>query len=233
MATLNTQRISRRTVEALPVGEREALYWDSELSGFGIRVYPSGSKVYLVQTRKDGRSRRLTVGRHGLISADRAHGGGADHRRHQDRQGAASRQPRGSAGDRPTVAEVAARYMREHVEVRCKPTAVRQCRHTLDHHLLPALGAEPLGAIGRDSRRMPMSNDNKGLDARWAKKSNETHYGYKNHICVDNKHKLIRPSKVTSAEVHVPECSMSCWGTTAPRTFGQTAFTPAHRVSAH
>ena len=64
MATLNTQRISCRTVEAL--------YWDSDLSGFGIRVYPSGSKVYLVQTRKDGMSRRLTVGQHGLISADRA-----------------------------------------------------------------------------------------------------------------------------------------------------------------
>ena len=72
MAVLNTQRISRRTVEALPVGERETLYWDTELSGFGIRVYPSGSKAYLVQTRKDGKSRRLTVGRHGLISADQA-----------------------------------------------------------------------------------------------------------------------------------------------------------------
>ena len=40
--------------------------------------------------------------------------------------------------------------MREHVEVRCKPTTVRQCRHTLDYHLLPALGTEPLGTIGRE-----------------------------------------------------------------------------------
>ncbi len=151
MATLNTQRISRRTVEALPVGEREVLYWDSELSGFGIRVYPSGSKVYLVQTRKGGKSRRLTVGRHGLISADRARNEAA--RIIADIK--AGREPLPANGAAPleigpTVAEVAARYMREHVEVRCKPTTIRQCRHTLDHHLLPALGAEPLGAIGRE-----------------------------------------------------------------------------------
>lgn len=42
----------------------------------------------------------------------------------------------------------------------------------------------------------------KDLDARWTKKNNETHYGYKNHACVDNKHKLIRDYEVTSAEVH-------------------------------
>ena len=72
MAKLDRQTISRRTVEALPVGGREAVYWDTELSGFGVRVYPSGSKVYLVQTRAGGKSRRMTVGRHGLISAERA-----------------------------------------------------------------------------------------------------------------------------------------------------------------
>ncbi len=151
MATLNTRRISRRTVEALPVGERETLYWDSELSGFGIRVYPSGSKVYLVQTRKGGRSRRLTVGRHGLISADQARTEAA--RIIADIK--AGREPLPANGASPpetgpTVAEVAERYMREHVEVRCRPATVRHCRHILDRHLLPALGTEPLGAIGRE-----------------------------------------------------------------------------------
>ena len=32
-------------------------------------MYPSGSRIY---TRADGKSRRLTVGRHGLISAEQA-----------------------------------------------------------------------------------------------------------------------------------------------------------------
>lgn len=42
----------------------------------------------------------------------------------------------------------------------------------------------------------------KDLDARWTKKNDETHYGYKNHVCVDNAHKLIREYEVTSAQVH-------------------------------
>ncbi len=42
----------------------------------------------------------------------------------------------------------------------------------------------------------------KDCDARWAKKNQETHYGYKNHISIDNAHKLIRAYEVTSAEVH-------------------------------
>ncbi len=42
----------------------------------------------------------------------------------------------------------------------------------------------------------------KDMDARWTKKNDEKHYGYKNHIAVDNKNKLIREYEVTSAEVH-------------------------------
>lgn len=42
----------------------------------------------------------------------------------------------------------------------------------------------------------------KDVDARWAKKNHETHYGYKNHVSVDNQNKLIREYEVSSAEVH-------------------------------
>lgn len=42
----------------------------------------------------------------------------------------------------------------------------------------------------------------KDLEARWAKKNDEDHYGYKNHVSIDNAHKLIREYEVTSAEVH-------------------------------
>ena len=39
-------------------------------------------------------------------------------------------------------------------------------------------------------------------DATFTKKNNQTYHGYKNHIRVDNKHKLIRKSKVTTASRH-------------------------------
>lgn len=39
-------------------------------------------------------------------------------------------------------------------------------------------------------------------DATFTKKGTVTHHGYKDHIQIDNKHKLIRQSEVTTASVH-------------------------------
>jgi IS5 family transposase len=42
----------------------------------------------------------------------------------------------------------------------------------------------------------------KDTDARWAKKNNETHYGYKDHVKVDADSKMIVNYTVTAASVH-------------------------------
>jgi IS5 family transposase len=42
----------------------------------------------------------------------------------------------------------------------------------------------------------------KDTEARWVKKNGKNHYGYKNHIQVDVKHKFIRKYAVTDASVH-------------------------------
>ena len=42
----------------------------------------------------------------------------------------------------------------------------------------------------------------KDTDARWAVKNKECHYGYKNHIKIDKKSKIITAYEVSSAEVH-------------------------------
>ncbi len=40
------------------------------------------------------------------------------------------------------------------------------------------------------------------MDARWTKKHGKSHFGYKNHINVDRRHKLIREYEASSASVH-------------------------------
>jgi len=42
----------------------------------------------------------------------------------------------------------------------------------------------------------------KDVDARWVKKNGKNYYGYKNHVSIDVKHKLIRGYAVTDAAVH-------------------------------
>ena len=148
MAKLHGRKISNRTVEALPAGDRDAVFWDGELLGFGVRVYSSGAKVYVAQTRRNGRSKRVTVGRHGVISAAQA------------RRRAALIISRLKAGEEPlpprarpaeenrvTVAELADRFLREYVAVRCKPWTMITYRGALDLWILPALGWMQVGAV--------------------------------------------------------------------------------------
>ena len=134
MVKLKYQTISKRTVDSLSVEDREAVFWDDKLPGFGVRVYPSGSKVYVVHTRHRGKSRRVTLGRHGVLTADGA------------RREAALAISRIKSGQEPvekaavTVAELAARYLREHVEVRCKGSTQRMYRSVVERFIVPAYG---------------------------------------------------------------------------------------------
>ena len=149
MARFRTKTISRRTVEALET-DRDTMFWDRELPGFGVRVHPSGRKVYVAQTRARGKAaKRVTVGVHGVLTAEEA------------RRRAALIISRIKAGEEPvpepmavklaegpTVAEIAGRYLEEHVAVRCKPKTAETYRLVIGKHILPAFGKRPALAVG-------------------------------------------------------------------------------------
>lgn len=65
-------RITKRTVEALEARDQDYLVWDRDMRGFGVRIYPSGKRIYLVQYRTARRTRRVTIGQHGVLTADEA-----------------------------------------------------------------------------------------------------------------------------------------------------------------
>ena len=48
------------------------LYWDSDLRGFGLRVTAAGAMAYIAEARVDGKTRRVTIGRHGTFTPDQA-----------------------------------------------------------------------------------------------------------------------------------------------------------------
>ena len=146
MATRQYRTLTKRIVDRLPVDDKDSVFWDRELPGFGLRVYPSGAKVYVVQTRRAGRSKRVTVGRHGDISPDQA------------RKEAARIIARIKAGEppvpevpkvEPTVAELAERYQREYVAMHCKPATVAHYRIMLAKHIVPALGELTVAEVER------------------------------------------------------------------------------------
>jgi len=72
------------------------------------------------------------------------------------------------------------------------------------------------GVTPPEWKDQPAKLREKDVDARWTKKYNQSFYGYKNHVNVDAKHKLIREYAVTSAEVHdsqVFEAILDPWNT--------------------
>jgi len=61
-------KITKRTVDAAAPSERDLFLSDAEVKGFGLKVTPAGSKVYMLQYRMGGRytsTRRYTIGKHG------------------------------------------------------------------------------------------------------------------------------------------------------------------------
>ena len=65
-------KLTKRFVEAVEPQSKGHVVWDDEFPGFGLRVYPSGKRSYIVQYRSRGRSRRYTIGLHGLWTPETA-----------------------------------------------------------------------------------------------------------------------------------------------------------------
>ncbi|WP_098412531.1 site-specific integrase [Thioclava sp. ES.031] len=133
-------KLTKRAVDALLPRESDYFVWDTEIKGFGLRVLRSGAKTYQAQYRKGGRTRRVSLGRHGNITADQAR--------------LKAREVMGlvAKGDNPaekisqhrrapTVAALCDRFMAAHVEERCKPRTQKEYKRALELFIKPALGA--------------------------------------------------------------------------------------------
>src|SRR3954468_513240 len=69
----SSMRFTRQSVDALtiPNGKPYHIEWDEALPGFGVRINPT-NKVWVVQYRTAGKSKRQTIGRADTIPLDEA-----------------------------------------------------------------------------------------------------------------------------------------------------------------
>ena len=121
-------KLTKREVEKVEPGARDVVVWDDELHGFGLRVRISGSRSYFVQYRNAaGRSRWLTLGQHGRITAEQARKKAAKALLEvsEGKDPAEMRDERRAA---PTIRELAERYLREHAEPKKRPSSVASDR---------------------------------------------------------------------------------------------------------
>ena len=137
-----TPRLAR---ESRP-GGKDTILFDKTLPGFGLRVHPSGRKVWIVQVRIEGRSRRIVIARHGEMELAEAR------RRARDMLGRirAGQNPADDIKrekETPAFRAFAEEYLRR-CEPHWKTSGRKTVRIYLKARILPAFGRIPLDRIG-------------------------------------------------------------------------------------
>ena len=141
-------KITKRTVDAVAGQARERVIWDDDLKGFGVRVHPTGRKVYIVKTRYRGRPVKVTIGPHGAVTPADARTRAAeiisDARAGKDP--AAWNRPDAKA---PTMRELGKRFLDEYVSSHCKPSTAEEYRRSVALFIDPRIGKRRVPDIER------------------------------------------------------------------------------------
>jgi len=142
-------KITKRLVDAINPGDKEILIWDDEMPRFALRVRTSGVKTYIIQYRNaHGRTRKMTIGTHGVLTPDEARSQARIHLAEVERGGDPTEDKK-TKRHSSIFKEVAKRYMEEHADVKKKPRSKKEDQRLLDKVILPALSSRPLLSITR------------------------------------------------------------------------------------
>ena len=146
------QRISKRVIDGIKPASSEFTIWDSDLTGFGVRVRPNGAKSYIVMYRAGhGRrapARRLTLAAVGKITPDEARTlargaiGAVAHGRNPAKEKTDSRHAL-------TVSDLAAAFLSQHMRPKRKKPTVEQYERALRLHILPEFGKDHADKLTR------------------------------------------------------------------------------------
>ncbi|MER9014502.1 tyrosine-type recombinase/integrase [Mesorhizobium sp. M0898] len=153
----NRTRITNTTVaDALPLA-KEYVIWDAAISGFGLRVRPTGGKSYIFTYRtaggRAGRVQRVTIGNALKLKADPAreqakalagqyHGGG-----NPAADVGAEKLEATAQRNAPTVAQALDRFIKDHAKVTLKEKTWKEYERISEKILKPHLGKLKVAAM--------------------------------------------------------------------------------------
>jgi integrase len=139
---------------AAPEPERDLFIWDSKVPGFGVRVYPSGKRMYLFQYRlggRAGRQRRMTIGLHGPFSVDEARNVAADlYQAARKGRDPVEEQRAAERVQRTTIESVVDEFMTRHMVGKHRTRRyIEDTRRQFDKYVLPYWRGRDLREITR------------------------------------------------------------------------------------
>jgi integrase len=151
----SSQVLTKLLVEkARPSPGRQVVLWDRRVPGFGVRIFPSGKRMYFFRFRSKttGQHRRVTIGLHGPLTVEKARESAADLYEPvrkgrdpvQERQQLAAR--RGPDRIEAVVEEFLVRYM---TGKKRAPRYVDETRRNFAIHVLPRWQGRDIRGISR------------------------------------------------------------------------------------
>jgi hypothetical protein len=139
-----TAHISKKTVDAARAGGTDRFLWDDRLAGFGLKVTPAGRKVFILQYRSVGRTRRITIGDDRRWTPARAR----DKAQALSGLVASGTDPAAGNTKADTLANVFKQFADEHGP-KLKASTAKDYDRLARLFILPPLGKKQLGEISR------------------------------------------------------------------------------------
>jgi len=147
-----TIKISRKALASMQPKEKITTYYDEDLRGFGMRVMPSGVKSWIVEYRPGAGGRSIAKKRFRI--------GGMELSPEQARTAAEKVLASVSLGSDPaadragergalSIAEIADRFMRDHVKKKRKANSVEGYEGIIEKHIKPAIGKKAAEKVTR------------------------------------------------------------------------------------
>jgi integrase len=133
------KKLTKKTVESIkPDPLKDVFVWDSELKGFGLRVFSTGRRTYFLQYRNSfGRTGRHKLGVHGVMTAEAARDEAkrilGDIARGEDPADANQK-----AKVKPTIEQLAQQYLEIHSQANKKQKSYSEDVRMLEKHILAA-----------------------------------------------------------------------------------------------
>ncbi|MET4483210.1 tyrosine-type recombinase/integrase [Bradyrhizobium sp. F1.13.3] len=144
-------KLGRRAVTGLPSVTKTTIFYDSDLTGFGVKATANGALSWIVEYRpgEGGRrvsKRRMVIGTPATLSPEKAREA-AEKLLAKVKLGADPAAERGAARKAETVDELLDAFTTKHLEPKRKAGTIRLNGGYIKNHIRPALGRKKATAV--------------------------------------------------------------------------------------
>ncbi len=142
-------KLTKRTLDSIKykgANNSRDVRWDDLLPGFGVRVYPSGKKAFVLSYRVSGRKRMFTIGRYGVYTLKRAEDEAREYLVSISK-GIDPLEEKERAAQGETVKDLCEAYMERHAKPRKK--SWKDDRGRINKYILPVWGNRKAASIKR------------------------------------------------------------------------------------